>query len=57
MGPCKGQLNLKCEVFNMLLLKHIFIYFFSNFETDLIKSEEKQSKIKERIENGNRSEF
>ena len=38
----------------MLLLKQIFFSFFSSFETDLIKKNEK--KIKGRMENGNNFE-
>ena len=60
MGPCKGQLNIKREMFNVSILKQIFIYlFFSSFETDLMKKKKtkKKSKIKGRIENGKIWEF
>ena len=52
MRPCKGQLNIKREMFNMSILKQIFIYlFFSSFETELIKKKrKKKSKIKGRME-------
>ena len=41
-GPCKGQLNIKREMLNISILKQIFI-FFSSFETDLMKENEKKN--------------